>query len=223
MRPAVHVALVSYINQLWRPNYERWVTLLDGSRRLANGYLFPSVNCQGFVDSRDFARSDLVERVVQPALKKAGICGPNAHCHAFRKGVITALLSMGNSLDDVAVFVHHTSPQVTKQSYDLRTYGEIVGRLQVPAMWIATGNEESEYERDGFLSDHCATSVLTETALQPDVVEAAEACLEAADKIEMLTDQCHSLEQELERLRRLLPRELWTHKVLEDGAVGAAS
>jgi hypothetical protein len=85
-----------------------------------------------------------MRKIVMGMLHRAGIQGPRAHPHAFRKGVVTALLKSGNSLQAVSRFVHHKSTQVTERSYDKRTYAEVVEHMIIPLQWERQHEEEAE-------------------------------------------------------------------------------
>ena len=68
-------------------------TSADGCPR--NGYLFPSRRPQ-----TAWSRRDASARVTS-ILLEAGVDRARAHCHAFRKGYVTALLRAGNPITSV--------------------------------------------------------------------------------------------------------------------------
>lgn len=86
--------------------------------------------------------------VVKRLLARAGITGPQAHAHAFRKGVVTALLKEGNTLHSVSRFVHHKSSAVTEKSYDKRTYAEVVDKMIIPLQWRQSEAVDDIAEQD---------------------------------------------------------------------------
>ena len=77
---------------------------------------------------------------MQRVLRRAGITGRNAHAHAFRKGVITALLLAGNDMYTVSRFAHHRSPSTTALAYDKRKAEEILRGMVLPWEWAATSS-----------------------------------------------------------------------------------
>lgn len=123
--PAVHDALEAYVNGEWRRRHERWLS----NGRLMNGYLFPGRRAQ-----TPWSRRYASGRVTAVMLA-AGIDRRRAHCHALRKGFVTALLNAGNPITSVARMVHHRCSAVTERSYDKRTYDEVVQRMVLPIEW----------------------------------------------------------------------------------------
>jgi integrase len=73
--PGVRGALETYVNDYWRPRYERW---LSNGHGLANGYLFPGRRVQ-MAWSRRYASAR-----VTAVLLATGVERRRAHCHAFR-------------------------------------------------------------------------------------------------------------------------------------------
>ena len=112
--PAVHAALEGYVNEVWRPRHAHWIER-DGRMRLVNGFLFPSQYVTGHAERSVSVHT--LSCMVKAVLARAGVTGPHAHCHGFRKGVVTELLRAGNPLYAVSRFVHHRSTAVTESSY----------------------------------------------------------------------------------------------------------
>ena len=130
--PSVHAELESYINDVWRPRYAVWVER-NARFRLVNGFLFPSHYVSGHAERAMSVHT--LSQMVKGVLNRAGVTGPHAHCHGFRKGLVTELLRAGNPLYAVSRFVHHQSTAVTETSYDKRSYEEIVDRMILPLQW----------------------------------------------------------------------------------------
>lgn len=130
--PSVHAELESYVNAVWRPRYAFWVQR-DARLRLVNGFLFPSHYVSGHAERAMSVHT--LSQMVKGVLNRAGVTGPHAHCHGFRKGLVTELLRAGNPLYAVSRFVHHQSTAVTETSYDKRSYEEIVDRMILPLQW----------------------------------------------------------------------------------------
>ena len=139
--PVVNERLQLYVNDHWRKQHEKWITR-DGCPALLNGFLFP-----GGIEGNCMAPWN-IHRVVIKACRKVGVdlvehfwavqpahTDLRAHPHAFRKGVVTALLRAGNPLTTVSKFVHHSTTSVTEASYDKRTYDEIVNNMVLPIEW----------------------------------------------------------------------------------------
>ena len=164
--PAVHAALHEYVNQHWRHRHA------SACRVDNNAWLFPSTRRHDRMADHD---RRLASSVVQPVLRRAGIVGPHAHCHAFRKGVVTALRRAGNSLDDVSAFVHHGSTRTTEESYVFVPYAEITERLQVPEAWGGgTTGKDDEEEED--LLEACGEQMV-ELTRRVDELQAREQAL----------------------------------------------
>ena len=113
--PTVHAELERYVNDVWRPRYARWIER-DQRMRLVNGFLFPSQYVTGHAERSVSVHT--LSCLVKAVLARAGVRGPHAHCHGFRKGVVTELLRAGNPLYAVSRFVHHRSTAVTESSYN---------------------------------------------------------------------------------------------------------
>jgi integrase len=113
--PSVHAELERYVNAVWRPRYAQWIER-DQRMRLVNGFLFPSQYVTGHAERSVSVHT--LSGMVKAVLARAGVTGPHAHCHGFRKGVVTELLRAGNPLYAVSRFVHHRSTAVTESSYD---------------------------------------------------------------------------------------------------------
>lgn len=87
-----------------------------------------------------------------PPKTKVCIERPRAHCHAFRKGFVTALLQAGNPITSVSRMVHHHCSAVTERCYDKRTFDEIVKGMVLPVEWSTGLNVpiDQEHERAAY-------------------------------------------------------------------------
>lgn len=133
--PLVRNSLQSYIDEDWRPQWERWLDVPNrDQKRLENLWVFPSKRRTASNADQPMS-STCMNKIVKGLLERAGIRGPHAHPHSFRKGVVTALLKSGNALHFVSRFVHHKSTQVTEMSYDKMTYEEVVEKMLIPIQW----------------------------------------------------------------------------------------
>lgn len=130
-----------YVNDYWRPNFERWEVDATNKRRLKEGYMFPLSNPKNMQESKlqlDAAyRVNRLRRMVRQVMNRSNVRGPHAHPHAFRKGVATALLDTGNPLKTVSTFMHHKSVTVTEKFYDKRRAEDILRKMIVPLGWEA--------------------------------------------------------------------------------------
>jgi hypothetical protein len=180
---AVHVELESYINEVWRPRYAHWIE--RGHRVcLVNGYLFPSQYVTGHAE-RSLSVHTLSVMVKQ-VLARAGITGPHAHCHGFRKGLVTELLRAGNTLHAVSHFVHHRSTAITETCYDKRSYEEIVDRMILPMQWErspASGDRGDEMGMDGTIPEQ------SHNGTADTIEQAACALREEMEQNNILTQQ----------------------------------
>lgn len=123
--------------------------------------------------------------MVGKVFRAAGIDPDRAHCHALRKGVVTALLLAGNPITAVSKFVHHSNSVVTEQHYDKRTYTQVVDNMVLPLEWERDQHDEENLvgPADRPLADPVARS---ETG---DTTRAAIALYEEIQKNEMLHNQ----------------------------------
>lgn len=206
--PEVHVTLHDYVNNHWRPNFERWKTDNKGNNTLANSWLFPSMTKYKQHERRE---KNLAGRCIGPILKRAGITGPNAHCHAFRKGVITALKRAGNTIDDISVFVHHTNSQTTQESYVFIPYSEVVQRMRVPDAWQDNKDDDVMTEELASTANQMASMAqnsASESGPVSETMAIMEQCgahvVELAQKIDQLRDRERRL---IQVLQRMLPSE----------------
>ena len=106
---------------------------------------------------------------------------------------MTGPLLAGDSLHTVSRFVHHTSTTVTEQSYEKRTYREIVERMIIPLQWNR-GPEAS-------------SGVVSDMAVDKDDINSEETSsvnrLAAAALLEEMK-RCDDLRRENEFLKTLL-------------------
>jgi integrase len=200
--PAIRDALSIYIEEVWRPKWEQWEK--SGSRRntLRVMWLFPRSWCAGW-ENKPTSYSTLRD-LIQKLLKRAGIRGYHAHPHAFRKGVVTALLKCGNTLHSVSRFVHHKSTSVTEKSYDKRTYEEVVENMQIPLEWEKNHADKPE---DSDNDNEPKDQVHVDSAPSERSVGTSSANLLAARALMEEMDANHRLRQENELLLSLLPPE----------------
>lgn len=114
--------------------YEQW-EIVDGKARLTEGMLFPPRRKITQISRPGKRNPGIVANHIKTILKRCGITGPQAHCHAFRKGVVTELLRAGNPLKTVSLFVHHKNTYVTEKSYDKRQREELLEKMVAPLGW----------------------------------------------------------------------------------------
>lgn len=148
LAPGLQDFLHRYINEQWRPKYEKWDKDDKGGPKLKNGYLFPCINWS----LRDKPMHDgEVRNIVRRVLERAGIRGPSAHPHACRKGFSTDLLRANNPGHVVAKALHHKSERTTFRHYDQRSRVEILSNLRVPTQWAEQANDSQPTidEEDG--------------------------------------------------------------------------
>ena len=175
--PLVNRELESYVNEHWRPSYEDWIED-GGQRRLFNGYLFPGRDAGAKMSSHSF------QKLAKKVFVRAGISGSRAHPHAIRKGVVTALLQAGNPLTSVAKFVHHSNSSVTENSYDKRTYEQVVEKMVLPLEWEKEQPGSEDIDDMAGALDDAPASVGT-----GDTTRAAMALLEEMGKNEVLQQE----------------------------------
>ena len=75
-----------------------------------------------------------VRRTFHRVARRAGVTGPHVHPHTTRHTVAWTLHALGNSIDRVAGFVGHRSPQVTSQVYIALTQAQ--QRALVDCPWL---------------------------------------------------------------------------------------
>lgn len=140
--PGLPSLLSRYINEVWRPTYERWI-VLDGETVLKNGNLFP---CAGWeTDEDDMPLSiDTMGQLVKRILKRAGVTGPRAHPHALRKGFCTELLRAGNDPKLVSQLMGHSTVDMTITNYDKRPMRELMANMRRPRSWHVSGSVTQE-------------------------------------------------------------------------------
>lgn len=203
LSPDVHAALNAYIVEWWRPRHEYWVKNDKGKEELSTAWLFPGSFCGGSMHECDFSA-----RYVVPALRRAGLNGPNAHTHAFRKGVITALRRAGNSIEDVSVFAHHESSKTTDESYVFIPYSEAVQRLRIPDAWLTTNSHNPETDATSVDEMVPVETEQVSTVDESNLMEQCGECfVELAKKIDCLEARERML---VEVLRRILPTDILT-------------
>ena len=94
MFPCVIAALDEYINNEWRPRFERWDESDPLRPRLQQCCLFPA-RCRVSVyqpGSKPLSRQRKFQIMIRSILQRVGVSGPRAHAHAFRKTVVTGEL-----------------------------------------------------------------------------------------------------------------------------------
>ena len=189
----VHVRhqLETYINTIWRPQHEIWVSNTnDGKIVLKNGYLFPAR--AGKSHTEKHMCTSTVCQEVRSHLLQMGIDSGRAHCHAFRKGVITHLLKIGNQIDRVARFAHHRSALTTERSYDNRTDDEVVNSLIIPHQW----SDSNTKNNNPSIPEHIDDSQCTEVQLEL-----------ATDTVIQLTEERNTLQKRLHDAMSMLTDE----------------
>lgn len=197
-----------YINDVWRPKYEHWIVSPDGSPKLRNGYVFPGKSAGTPLQPNSF--SEIVKRL----LRKAGVKDQRrTHAHAFRKGYITEMLRCGNSMEQVAEIVGHSSSLTTRKYYDKRSPLERLGKIKKPdwsgAMQAARAKASRGAVTDADTNKSTTTDGLTEQAM--------EVITEKQMEIEDLQDQL------LVALKQLTPqqRDHWEVTCRARGTLGS--
>lgn len=75
-----------------------------------------------------------INNLIHTVCKRVEINGDHVHAHAFRKTLITKLMSEGNTLDNVAKFIGHTSSFVTAKYYWTPTPEDLVKNMNMSWM-----------------------------------------------------------------------------------------
>ena len=160
----------------------------NGNMQLCEGLLFPPVVVATAVQRATRPQSGhRIERILKCVLGRAGITGPHAHAHAFRKGVVTELLRSGNPLKTVSLFVHHKNTVVTEQAYDKRSTEELLNGMVVPLGWEALSADIAAAKCEEMIpgADNEGTSTRTNTADQEQLIYGSK-ILEASEYIVQL-------------------------------------
>ena len=92
-----------------------------------NDYLFPSRN-------GGCLRTNTVYIIIKRLCKEAGIDGPHAHPHSFRHTYAHMLLECGNSVENVARLLGHSSTSTTEEYYLKESAAEVSKRSNIPWM-----------------------------------------------------------------------------------------
>lgn len=184
--PGVQNALYKYINEQWRPKYEHWETNGNGQLVLREGLLFPSSRYTVSVRKELKKNRCYLTSLVKKALLRAGIPVCRAHAHAFRKGVVTALLRTGNPLKTVSAFVHHKSTSTTEKSYDKRGYEELVSNMVLPLEWDALVHEAKEITIQVEQENDDGTNTSVTNSVDRERLEYINGMARAANNIENL-------------------------------------
>lgn len=92
-----------------------------------NDYLFPSRNGECLT-------TNTVYTIVKRMCKNAGIVGPHTHPHSFRHTYAHMLLECGNSVENVARMLGHSSVSTTEEYYLKESAAEVSRRANIP--WI---------------------------------------------------------------------------------------
>jgi integrase len=107
-----------------------WNGRLADDPTISKRYLFPGRD--GGPDSH--IAPSTVRRVFQRVAQRAGLTGSHVHPHTTRHTVAWTLHALGNSVENVAGFVGHRSPQVTSQVYIALTRAQ--QRALVDCPWL---------------------------------------------------------------------------------------
>ena len=105
--PEVKEVLHGYVNDYWRPRYERWDDTDSKMPRMKDSLLFPPLKFTTRVRNplKQYACSAML--TIKRILKTAGIEGARAHAHAFRKGVVARTVRVWCTND---IGTRHHSP-----------------------------------------------------------------------------------------------------------------
>lgn len=206
--PGAKDALSRYINIYWRPRHEQWQNQSDKVNKLSlsESLLFPSVQGFSALQKTNKNHSYHIQRIAKTVLLRCGIAGNRAHCHAFRKGVVTELLRSGNLLKTVSVFVHHKSTATTEISYDKRKNEELLEKMVVPIGWealskdIANANHESQQMEINDCPQEATEATSTTNTDERERIQLSTAMLRAAEHI-------NSLKREIAILKTFLTQE----------------
>lgn len=196
--PTVKEVLERYLNLHWRPRYEAWECVDGQGPRLKELMVFPPMKAVNRLRNSTRRGTCMFQRIVKRVLHRAGITGPRAHCHAFRKGVVTELLSCGNPMKSVSTFVHHKTTTVTEQYYDKRSHEELVEKMIVPLGWTKLVHDVAE-----------ASSQAEVVQPAPSVTESRhEERLEYAKVMLEATQTIAQQQKRIDILMEMLPEEL---------------
>ena len=98
-----------------------------------NDYLFPSRNGECLT-------TGTVYTIIKKICKSAGIEGPHVHPHSFRHTYAHMLLECGNSVENVARLLGHSSSSTTEEYYLKESAAEVSKRANIP--WLNGGVKE---------------------------------------------------------------------------------
>jgi integrase len=92
--------------------YGKIITNLDNS-------LFPQIseNTTFKYDMKKPFGVNYFNKIISNIFNNANITGHHTHCHAFRKTLVVKLMNEGNSLDNIAKFIGHSSSFITAKHY----------------------------------------------------------------------------------------------------------
>jgi hypothetical protein len=92
-----------------------------------NDYLFPSRNGECLT-------TNTVYTIIKRICKSVGIEGPHVHPHSFRHTYAHMLLECGNSVENVARMLGHSSASTTEEYYLKESAAEVSKRSNIP--WL---------------------------------------------------------------------------------------
>ncbi len=116
--------------------------------------LFPARNkgSGNFKGSKISCGQTTIRRIIKKVCDKAGVRGDHVHTHAFRKTVVVKLMSDGNTLDNVAKFIGHSSSAITAKHYWTPTQEDLLKNMNIS--WMLTNRGA-----DGELSESSINTI----------------------------------------------------------------
>jgi hypothetical protein len=80
-----------------------------------------------------------IRRIIKNICKRAKVDGDHIHTHAFRKTVVVKLMNEGNTLDNVAKFIGHSSSAITAKHYWTPTQSHLIEAMNMS--WLVGGTK----------------------------------------------------------------------------------
>lgn len=112
-------------NQLKKLLWE-WI-VIKRKYMFENDYLFPSRNGECLT-------TNTIYTIIKRICKNAGVEGPHVHPHSFRHTYAHMLLECGNSVENVARMLGHSSTSTTEEYYLKESAAEVSKRSNIP--WL---------------------------------------------------------------------------------------
>lgn len=87
-----------------------------------------------------FVTPQNIYRIFMSVARRAGVTGKHCHPHTTRHTVAWTLAALGNSVEDIAIFMGHKNPQVTRDIYIAMSRSQTMSRMNCP--WIKASSDE---------------------------------------------------------------------------------